>query len=205
MYNVSGRATPFLYNGRDGVMREANGLYHMRARYYHPEVRRFVNRDILRDSVDAPKTLNRYAYVEGNPIKSVDPRGESAIAVLGGVTSGLMCLPVPGSRVAGTVLLIGLLIFSNSTDNEDSQKPCPPCKTVSGRIVPLGTIAHRPLDTPPPGRIEHGILGPHYNIYRANQAPRNSPRPCKCFWQSIGAVPPGELPPGAIPIEPFAN
>jgi len=43
--------TPFLYNGRDGVMTDANGLYYMRVRYYDPEIRRFVNRDSLLSSI----------------------------------------------------------------------------------------------------------------------------------------------------------
>lgn len=80
---------------------------------------------------------------------------------------------------------------------------CPPCKLLDGTEVPVGTIAFRPLDTP--ATIQHGISGPHYNIYKANQAPRDSPKPCQCFWQPMGAVPPAGLPPGAIPIQPFAN
>jgi len=80
---------------------------------------------------------------------------------------------------------------------------CPPCKTVSGRIVPVGTTSYRPLETP--AKPQHGIVGPHHNLFTANQAPRNSPVPCKCFWQPIGAVSPADLPTGAIPIEPFAN
>ena len=34
--------TPFMYNGRDGVMTDENGLYYMRARYYHPEMNHLV-------------------------------------------------------------------------------------------------------------------------------------------------------------------
>jgi hypothetical protein len=60
------------------------------------------------------------------------------------------------------------------------------------------------METPPPGEVEQGIAGPHYNMYKANQAPRNSPEPCKCFWQPLKAVPAAALPPNAIPIEPFA-
>jgi len=86
-----------------------------------------------------------------------------------------------------------------------SNEPCPPCKTVTGRIVALGTIAYRPLDTPPAGKVQHGIEGPHYNIAKANQAPRSSSKPCWCFWQPIGAVRPQDLPANAIPIEHFAN
>jgi hypothetical protein len=81
-----------------------------------------------------------------------------------------------------------------------SAKQWPPCRTISGKIVPVGTLAYRPLDIPPPGQTEHGIAGPHYNMYRANQNPNNG----QCFWQPVGAIPAFDLPSDAIPIEPFA-
>ena len=37
--------TPLLYNGKYGVMTDANGLCYMRARYYNPYLRRFINAD----------------------------------------------------------------------------------------------------------------------------------------------------------------
>ena len=37
----------FGYNGRDGVVTDKNGLIYMRARYYSPEMKRFVNADIV--------------------------------------------------------------------------------------------------------------------------------------------------------------
>lgn len=67
--------TPFLYNGRDGVMTDGNGLLYMRARYYSPELKRFVNADVLMGNIGDSDTLNRYAYVEGNPVSMVDPFG----------------------------------------------------------------------------------------------------------------------------------
>ena len=67
--------TPFLYNGRDGVMKDGNGLYYMRARYYEPRVGRFVSKDLLLGKVNYGATLNEYAYVISNPIMLVDPRG----------------------------------------------------------------------------------------------------------------------------------
>jgi len=69
--------TPFLYNGRDGVMTDSNGLYYMRARYYSPEIKRFINRDVLTGSIDNGQSLNRYAYVDGRPVSFVDPFGLS--------------------------------------------------------------------------------------------------------------------------------
>jgi RHS repeat-associated protein len=66
---------PFLYNGRDGVVTDGNGLYYMRARYYNPEIRRFVSQDILLGVVIDGQSLNRYAYVIANPIMRIDPLG----------------------------------------------------------------------------------------------------------------------------------
>lgn len=37
----------FGYNGRDGVVTDTNGLCYMRARYYSPDMRRFINADII--------------------------------------------------------------------------------------------------------------------------------------------------------------
>ncbi len=74
---VSGEAstTPFLFNGMYGVMTDASGLYYMRARFYSPEMRRFVNQDILRGGITDGQSLNRYAYVTGRPVSFVDPFG----------------------------------------------------------------------------------------------------------------------------------
>ncbi len=68
-------STPFLYNGQDGVMTDANGLYYMRARYYNPEIKRFVSQDIMLGNVQDIGSLNRYAYVKGQPISLIDPLG----------------------------------------------------------------------------------------------------------------------------------
>jgi RHS repeat-associated protein len=56
-------------------MHDANGLYYMRARYYHPELKRFLNRDVLKGDILEGQTLNRYAYVNGDPVSYVDPLG----------------------------------------------------------------------------------------------------------------------------------
>jgi RHS repeat-associated protein len=67
--------TPFLFNGMYGVMTDSNGLYYMRARFYRPEMRRFVNQDVLVGNVADGQTLNRYAFVTGKPISLIDPFG----------------------------------------------------------------------------------------------------------------------------------
>lgn len=92
-------------------------------------------------------------------------------------------------------------LAGQATCSEDEQ--CPPCRTVSGQVVAVGTIGYR-LDIVPPGKPHYPYAGSHYNLYKANQNPRN----CQCFWQEVGAADAaGGLPPpqGSIPISPFVN
>ena len=65
----------FLYNGRYGVETGADGLYYMRARYYNPQIKRFINRDIIDGSITDSQSLNKYSYVQGNPVSLIDPFG----------------------------------------------------------------------------------------------------------------------------------
>ena len=65
----------FMYNGRDGVVTDDNGLIYMRARYYSPEMKRFINADIIPGKLSNAITLNRFAYANGNPVSFVDPFG----------------------------------------------------------------------------------------------------------------------------------
>jgi RHS repeat-associated protein len=56
------------YTGREP---DATGLIHYRARYYSPEIGRFVSRDPLGLSAG----INPYAYADGNPVLFNDPDG----------------------------------------------------------------------------------------------------------------------------------
>jgi RHS repeat-associated protein len=60
--------TPFRYTGRDD---DGTGLYYYRARYYHPQLARFVTEDPI-GLLGGP---NLYAYVAGNPLSYGDPLG----------------------------------------------------------------------------------------------------------------------------------
>ena len=68
----------FGYNGRDGVITDENSLLYMRARYYSPDMKRFVNADIIPGEISNAITINRFAYANGNPVSFVDPFGLSA-------------------------------------------------------------------------------------------------------------------------------
>ncbi|HVZ39356.1 MAG TPA: RHS repeat-associated core domain-containing protein [Candidatus Kapabacteria bacterium] len=99
----TGAAAPFLYNGRDGVIDDNNGLLYMRARNYSPSAARFLQRDYLFGSITSPHTLNRYSYVEGNPISNIDPLG------LKGVRDTLIALgSVAAAGALGAAIYFGL-------------------------------------------------------------------------------------------------
>lgn len=85
--------TPFLYTGFFGNQTDANGLIHMRERYYNPLTRRFLNSDPAREGG------NWFAYAAGNPLAFVDPTGlgiASAIDTVQTALSYLGLLPVVG-------------------------------------------------------------------------------------------------------------
>jgi RHS repeat-associated protein len=67
--------TPFQYNGQFGVQTDPNGLLYMRARYYNPAIRRFINQDVLFGNINPGISLNRFAYANGNPVSLMDPFG----------------------------------------------------------------------------------------------------------------------------------
>ena len=60
---------PFKYTGRE--IEEETGLYYYRARYYDPEIGRFLNED----PIEFDGGINFYAYVGNNPVNYVDPFG----------------------------------------------------------------------------------------------------------------------------------
>ena len=51
------------------------GLYYYHARYYDPTLGRFIQPDTLIPDPTNPQALNRYSYVQNNPVTYTDPSG----------------------------------------------------------------------------------------------------------------------------------
>lgn len=92
------------------------GLYYYNARYYDPELGRFISADTIVPNPHDPQDLNRYSYVGNNPLKYTDPTGHLKLgsifkkvvgAIVGIVVtvltggSGLAILPGIWAAVAG--------------------------------------------------------------------------------------------------------
>jgi RHS repeat-associated protein len=62
----------------------ATGLYYFGARYYDPEVGRFITEDPKNSSfkIYSPQTYNRYVYCLNNPLGYIDPDGKETVVVI---------------------------------------------------------------------------------------------------------------------------
>ncbi|MBI2471531.1 MAG: RHS repeat protein [Planctomycetes bacterium] len=64
-------SNPFRYVGKYGAMDDNTGLLYMRARYYSPDVGRFITKD----PIGFAGGVNLYGYAHDNPINHADPTG----------------------------------------------------------------------------------------------------------------------------------
>lgn len=65
--------TDYLYTNQEND--EESGLMYYNARYYNPEVGRFMSRDTYLGEMGSTLSRNRYAYVMNNPYRYTDPTG----------------------------------------------------------------------------------------------------------------------------------
>jgi len=79
---------------------EESGLYYLNARYYSPDLMRFISRDTY-------NLNNRYAYGNSNPIANVDPTGHMSISSILGIVAGAIGLALsPFTGGSSTLLML---------------------------------------------------------------------------------------------------
>jgi RHS repeat-associated protein len=67
----------YKYTGKE--LDKETGFYQYGERYYNPTLGRFMQADSLTGDLQDPLSMNRYAYVQNNPLKFVDPTGNAPI------------------------------------------------------------------------------------------------------------------------------
>jgi len=112
---IGGKASGYGYNGEH--YDAATGMLHLRARQYEPAMHRFSRKDILRGSVTAPLSLNRYAFVRNNPVMFADPSGldlvsafKSVGAVITGIVKAVAAIPVVQAVVKAVKTAVNALM-----------------------------------------------------------------------------------------------
>ncbi|MGL4861008.1 MAG: RHS repeat-associated core domain-containing protein, partial [Enterobacteriaceae bacterium] len=107
---VSGeaRGNRYTYTGRED---DGTGLYYYRARYYHPQINRFISED----PIGLRGGNNRYAYVEGNPLQYKDPLGLNPMAAC--IAGPLPC--AGGAIIAAGIAAGCILITPGDSQNID--------------------------------------------------------------------------------------
>jgi len=85
------------------------GLYFLNTRYYAAGIGRFLTKDDVLGDTTNSKSLNRYAYAEGDPVNKVDPDGQVAIAL-----GGLFFVPVVGQVLMGAAV-VGVTVWAGYT------------------------------------------------------------------------------------------
>ncbi len=57
------------------------GIYDYGARQYNPQLKRFMQADSIIPDVNNPQSLNRYSYVENNPLRYIDTFGNYKVEI----------------------------------------------------------------------------------------------------------------------------
>ena len=164
---------------------QETGLHYNFLRYYEPTLGRFITQD----PIGLMGGMNLYRF-EGTVQNQVDPLGLMVQVIA--VSWLLEGLAYVGTAMTGILIGVGIMDAKEEYDKAEAQAEadgtakcnetkCPPCKTVSGRIVPIGTIGYR-LDMVPPSKPHYPFEGSHYHFYKANQNTDS----CRCFWSKAG-------------------
>ena len=163
---------------------QETGLHYNFLRYYEPTLGQFITQD----PIGLMGGMNLYRF-EGTVQNQVDPLGLFAPALAAPwLLEGLAYV---GTAMAGILIGVGAMEAAEAGKAEAeaeadgtakcNKTKCPPCKTISGKIVQVGTTGYR-LDMVPPSKPHYPFEGSHYHFYKANQNTDS----CRCFWSKAG-------------------
>jgi len=140
-----------------GQRLDGTGLYYYNARYYDPQIGRFINADTVIKNPADPQCFNRYSYCLNNPLKYEDPTGHDQIITdIGENDNGETCYSISDGQ--GNLLAI-------ATGIDDLAQKMSDCDSVSRNVdLPLDQGATDffnavtgQVDTPEPSLPEVNI------------------------------------------------
>jgi len=118
----SWETTPTAYKFTGQMLDESTGLYFYKARYYDPSLGRFIQADTIVPDPMNSQQLNRYSYVNNNPLRYIDPSGHCA----------------PDDQACWELLWYAQNVFSIPTSQlQGLQTPPPPTPTPEPVPLPL--------------------------------------------------------------------
>jgi len=130
-----------LFTGHERDLGDTSSeLDYMHARYYSPNLGRFVSVDPIGGSIGSSQSWNRYSYVLNNPINMVDPTGKIALvddAVIGGVLLGAATIVYLNTPSIGDPTRTNAQVIADSII--DVVKPEP-------MVTPAGPVVVEPLE-----------------------------------------------------------
>ncbi len=111
-----GADTDFQFAGeqRDDVLE----LDYLRARYYDPDLGRFISRDPFPGFLDDPYSLHKYQYAHNNPVNNTDPSGlftlneVTATTIVGGTLFAIAGLSLQ-NHITGDNFLVAFIDLVN--------------------------------------------------------------------------------------------
>ena len=106
---------PFRYRGY--YYDVETGWYYLNARYYDPNVGRFLSPDVILGANGGLQGYNLFAYCNNNPVMFADPSGN--FAIFGGLVLGKAAAAVAGA-VATVFVTLGSVILSGRAEQVGS-------------------------------------------------------------------------------------
>jgi RHS repeat-associated protein len=111
---------PYRYVGASGYITDPSGLQQLGARFYWPELGRFLQQDPIGDG------MNWYAYAGNNPVVWIDPEGLHQTESMWHNLGHWDCTWVPGLKQGGAILADTVNVLGNPYMDAGAYDPTDP-------------------------------------------------------------------------------